>query len=78
VNLSSWPELRVPMIADDIHKLGLGITCDRHGLELEECIPLYNINCMIWGGYPLLAFACLSYLLVLWACWAGAAYSVKG
>jgi hypothetical protein len=36
VNLSSWLKLRVPMITDDIHELGLGITCGRHGLETEK------------------------------------------
>jgi hypothetical protein len=33
--------------SDDIHELGLGITCGRHGLEPEECIPLCNINGMV-------------------------------
>jgi hypothetical protein len=77
VNLASWLELKVPMIIDDIHKLGLGIRCGRHGLETEGCIPLCNINGVVWSGYSLLALACLTYLFVLWACWASADYSVN-
>jgi hypothetical protein len=38
VNLSSWLGLRVSMITDDIHELGRGITCGRHGLETKERI----------------------------------------
>jgi hypothetical protein len=47
MNLSSWLELSTSMITDDIHELGLGITCGRRGLEPEECIPLCNINGMV-------------------------------
>jgi hypothetical protein len=61
-NLLSWLELRGPMITGDIHELGLGIKCGRHGLETEECILLCNINGVVWSGYSLLSFA---YLFIL-------------
>jgi hypothetical protein len=77
VNLSSWLELRVPLITSDIHELGLGVTCGRHGLETEGCIPLCNINGVGWSAYSLSSFACLSYLFVLWARWTSEDYSVK-
>jgi hypothetical protein len=51
VKLVELDGLRIPMIADDIHELGLGITCGWCGLGAEECILLYDINCMAWSGY---------------------------
>jgi hypothetical protein len=51
--LSSWLELRVPMITDDIHELGFDITCGRHGLKTEGSIPLFRINDM-WFGVVIL------------------------
>jgi hypothetical protein len=60
-----------------IHKLGLGITCGRQGLEPEECVSLCNIKGVVWNGYSLLSFACLSYLSILWADRASMAYSIK-
>jgi hypothetical protein len=64
VNLSSWLELRLTMITDDIHELGLDITCGRHGLENEGCIPLCNINGVVWSGYSLI----VSCLFVVYVC----------
>jgi hypothetical protein len=46
------------MSTDDIHELGLSITCGRHGLETEECILLCNINGVGWSGYSLLSLVC--------------------